>query len=138
MRHETRDTRHETRDTRQRVASIILGLVTPLLEKNPAKTRAFDLPLVFSMARLIVLAFAIGLLHQIWYAGVAGWPEATLAIAIVLALPVLNAMERVRPETTLDVGKAALERFGVGSGRTIASVLAREPSKFDDHRSDAR
>ena len=59
--------------------------LTPLLEKNVVKTIGLDVPVVFSMSRVIVLAFAVGMLRQLWRAGVAGWPEATLAIAIVLA-----------------------------------------------------
>jgi len=117
---------------------ILLALVTPLLEKNMVKTLALDAPVVFSMSRVIVLSFAIGELRQMWRAGIAGWPEATLAIAIVLALPLLSALERVRPTDALDLAKALISRFGVGGVRNAASVYApsREPSKFDDHRED--
>src|SRR5439155_27338276 len=66
---------------RRAVSAVLVAVVTPLLEKNPVKIASFAHPLVFSMARLIVLAFAVGVLHEMWYAGVAGWPEATLAIA---------------------------------------------------------
>lgn len=45
-----------------------------------------------------VLAFAVGMVRQLWHAGIAGWPDATLAIAVVLALPTLGALERVTPE----------------------------------------
>jgi hypothetical protein len=115
-----------------------LALLTPLLEKNVVKTLAFDAPFVFSMSRVIVLAFAIGELRQIWRAGIAGWPEATLAIAIVLALPLLGALERARPSEVLELAKTLISRFGIGGVRPMASVYApkREPSKFDDHRED--
>jgi hypothetical protein len=109
--------------------TILLALVTPLLEKNVVKTLASDAPFVFSMSRVIVLAFAIGELRQMWRAGIAGWPEATLAIAIVLALPLLGALERARPAEVLELGKTLFSRFGVGD-------VSREPSKFDDHRGD--
>ena len=121
------------------VRAAALAALTPLLEKNVVKTFSLDVPLVFSMSRLIVLAFAIGMLRQIWTAGVAGWPEATLAMAIVLALPVLGAIERVAPEQVLDLAKVLIGRFGIGSGRTIAGVHpldSREPSRYDDHRRD--
>jgi hypothetical protein len=108
-----------------------LALVTPLLEKNPAKTVVLGVPYVFSMSRAIVLAFAIGVLRQMWQGGVRGWPEATLAIAIVLALPLLGALDRVRPMEVLQLTTALFGRFGVGA------VSSREPSKFDDHREDA-
>jgi len=45
--------------------AFVLAVVTPLLEKNPAKTIALGTSVVFSMARLIVLAFAIAMLRQI-------------------------------------------------------------------------
>ena len=116
---------------------MLLAALTPLLEKNVIKNLAVEVPVVFSMSRLIVLAFAVGMLHQLWQAGVAGWPDATLAIAIVLALPVLSAMERVAPERVTDLAQALIGRFGVGDPRRGGSAYAsQEPSKFDDHRVD--
>lgn len=118
--------------------TIALAALTPLLEKNLLKTVALDVPVVFSMSRVIVLAFATGMLRQVWRAGVAGWPEATLAIAIVLALPTLAALERLQPDDVLSLTKLLVARFGEGAVRTVASVYEapREPSKFDDHRND--
>jgi hypothetical protein len=122
--------------------TLFLAIVTPLLEKNPAKTFvAAGVPLVFSMARLVVLAFASVMLRQIWRAGVAGWPDATLAIAVVLSLPIFGALDRVRPEQVIALGTTLLSRFGIGDVRRIGSVYANafrsEPSPFDDHRRDA-
>lgn len=116
-----------------------LAALTPLLEKNVLKTVAFDVPLVFSMSRLIVLAFAVGMLRQLWRAGIAGWPEATLAMAIVLALPLLSALERARPADVLAFARALVDRFGTGAVRAVGSVYRapREPSKYDDHRDDS-
>jgi hypothetical protein len=115
----------------------VLTALSPLLEKNVLKNLVVEVPLVFSMSRLIVLAFAVGMLRQLWHAGVAGWPEATLAIAIVLALPVLGAVEHVQPEQVTELARALLSRFGVGDARRVGSVYAsQEPSKFDDHRTD--
>lgn len=116
----------------------LMALITPLLEKNPAKMASFKLPLVLSMARLIILGFAIGVLHEIWRAGVVGWPEATLAMAIVLALPILGALEKVPAADALKLGGTLLERFGTGAVREVGPVFAREPSKYDDHREDER
>ena len=116
--------------------AIAVAAVTPLLEKNVVKTLALDTPLVFSMSRVIVLAFALCLLRQIWRAGVAGWPEATLSIAIVLALPLLGALERVKPGETIELAKTLFRRIGIGGVRHVASVFGEEPSKFDDHRQD--
>ena len=115
----------------------LLALVTPLLEKNPVKALAADTAFVFSMTRLIWLAFAIACLRQIGAAGVAGWPEATLAIAIVLAPPLLSALERVEPKDVLSFGQVLLGRFGLGEARRLTSVYAEEPSPRDDHHSDS-
>ena len=117
--------------------AILEAAVTPLLEKNVVKTLALDAPVVFSMSRVIVLAFAVGMLRQIWRAGVAGWPDATLSIAIVLALPLLGALERVKPGETIELAKTLFRRIGIGGVRHGASVFGEEPSKFDDHRNDS-
>ena len=108
-----------------------LAALTPLLEKNVTKTFALDVPVVFSMSRLIVLAFAAGMLRQVWSVGIAGWPESTLAIAIVLALPILGALDRATPEQVVEVTKTLVARFGIGD-----PAGAKEPSKYDDHRTD--
>ena len=115
-----------------------MALITPLLEKNVLKTASLDVPIVFSMSRVVVLAFAVAMLRQVWIAGIVGWPEATLAISVVLALPVVGALERCAPDQVVDLTRTLLNRFGVGDARTPESVYAvtTEPSKFDDHRED--
>ena len=122
------------------IRALLLAIATPLLEKNAAKTaaaRSLKVPVVFSMARVIELAFAISMVHESWYAGIAGWPEATLSIAIVLTMPILSALERVTPAEAIALAKAMLGRFGVGETRRgIRNVMGREPSKYDDHRDD--
>jgi len=118
------------------VRAIVLAILTPLLEKNVVKTFGIDVPLVFSMSRVIVLAFAAAMLHQIWHSGIAGWPDATLSMAIVLALPLLAALERVKPNEVVTFAKTLVTRFGIGAERTIANIYSSEPSKYDDHRAD--
>ena len=109
--------------------AILMSIITPLLEKNPAKALATPAgAFVFSMSRVIVLAFAAAMLRQLWHTGVGGWPDATLSIAIVLALPLLGALDRVSPEQVLAFGGALIGRFGIGEARLY------EPSRFDDHR----
>ena len=109
--------------------AVLMALITPLLEKNPAKALATPAgAFVFSMSRVIVLAFAGAMLRQLWHAGVGGWPDATLSIAIVLALPLLGALDRATPEQVLALGGALIGRFGIGDTRL------GEPSRFDDHR----
>jgi hypothetical protein len=119
--------------------AVSLAALTPLLEKNVVKTLSLDVPVIFSMSRVIVLAFAVGMLRRIWQSGVAGWPEATLAITVVLALPILGALERAAPEHVVELTKALVGRFGTGDVRGVGDVHrtdAREPSRHDDHRSD--
>ena len=120
------------------VQRTVLALLTPLLEKNVLKTASLDVPMVFSMSRVVVLAFAVAMLRQLWRAGIAGWPDATLAIAIVLALPIVGALERCAPEQVVGLTRTLLNRFGVGAARELASVYSasREPTKYDDHVED--
>jgi hypothetical protein len=123
------------------VRALLLAIATPLLEKNAEKAaaaRSLKVPVVFSMARVIVLAFAISMVHESWYAGVAGWPEATLSIAIVLTMPILSALERVTPHEVIELAKSMLARFGMGETRRgVERVFSREPRKDDDHRDDS-
>jgi hypothetical protein len=124
------------RQATQAVRTVFFAALTPLLEKNVVKTLSLDAPFVFSMSRLIVLGFAAAMLRQIWRSGIAGWPDATLSIAVVLALPTMGALERVKPAEVLEVTRAMLARFGVGAARTMGTVYGTEPSKHDDHRED--
>ena len=118
---------------------IALPILTPLFEKNPCKTMTISrcqVPMVLSMSRLIVLAFAVAMLHQVTHAGIAGWPDASLCITIVLALPLLSALDRVGPSHALAFMKTLIQRFGVGAVRSIPGIYPVEPNKHDDHRDD--
>ena len=115
--------------------AVLTAIITPLLEKNPAKALATPgSAFVFSMSRLIVLAFAAAMLRQVWRTGVSGWPDATLAIAIVLALPLLGALDRATPEQVLALGSALIGRFGIGEARLAGWSYDGEPTRFDNHR----
>jgi hypothetical protein len=67
------------------------------------------------MSLVIVFAFAVGVIRHIWRAGIYGWPDATLAIAIVVALPLLGALERLRSADVVELTKTLVTRFSVGS-----------------------
>ena len=122
---------------RAAIAGVLLAALTPLHEKNALKTVAVRAPMVLSMSRLIVLAFAVVVLRQLWRVGVAGWPDATLAVTVVLALPIVGALERVSPEQVTEVARALVGRLGVGEVRPVGTAFAtRDPSKYDDHRQD--
>ena len=113
------------------VLAVLTAIITPLLEKNPAKALATPgSAFVFSMSRLIVLAFAAAMLRQLWHTGVSGWPDATLSIAIVLALPLLGALDRASPEQVLALGSALIGRFGIGEARFAGCSHDGEPSRF--------
>ena len=99
--------------------------LTPVLEKNVVKTMAIDSKLVLSMSRLIAVAFAVVTLKEFWHAGIEGWPDATLGIAVVLALPVMNAIGRANPDEVVALTRVLIARMGT-----------REPGKLDDHRYD--
>jgi len=92
--------------------AFVLAIVTALREKNPAKTVTAPTGIVFSMARVIVLGFAIAMVRQMWRAGIAAWPEIALAIVIVLALPILSALDRVNAGEVVALAKVLLERVG--------------------------
>jgi hypothetical protein len=122
------------------LVSGLLIVTTPLVEKNPAKTLVSHAPVVLSMARVVVLGFAVAMLRQVWLAGIAGWPDATVSISVVLALPIVGALERVAPSDVVSLAQSLVGRFGTGDVRRAWSAYAAaatEPSKFDDHRSDA-
>ncbi len=87
------------------VRAVLLSALSPLMEKNPLKVLGGRAPVMLSMSRSIVLMFAVGLCRQFWTAGVAGWPEATLAVAVVLALPILNALDQSTPTEVLTLAK---------------------------------
>ncbi len=135
----TQSFRRARRALMRRTQLVMEAVITPLLEKNPRKTvvlTANDFRMVISMSRVVVLCFAVVMLAQVRYAGVAGWPEATLCITVVLALPLLSALEKLPPDATLDTFTALLGRVGRGGVRRMGSVYGTGPSRYDDHRRD--
>jgi hypothetical protein len=104
------------------VKSATHAALTPVLEKNIVKTVATDSPFVVSMSRLIAMAFALVLLRDFWLHGLNGWPDAALGITTVLAVPLMNTIQRANPDEVLAVTRLLLART--------------DPSRFDDHRAD--
>ena len=116
------------------VAGVGTGLAvvgSAFVEKNVAKRVGFRTPVVMSMARVIVGAFAVAMVRQVWRAGVAGWPEATLSIAIVLAIPISSAFDRVKASDVVRLAGTLLGRFGEGGVRGGGSVYPTAASKAD-------
>ena len=127
------------RRTARLARNLVLAFATPLMEKDllkagPLRSRA--LPFVFSMSRLVVLAFATAMIHQAWRVGIIGWPDATLSMTIVLALPILGAIERAKPDEAIALASAIAGRFGIGAARSTMTALPEDPSPYDDHRDD--
>lgn len=114
--------------------ALLFALLSPWAEKNPVSVASVDAPYVLSLSRCIVTAFSYGMYQQMKVAAIAGWPEATLCIALVYAIPILNALQQSKAADVLDFGKVLLSRFGVGDVRTVGSLMQREPSKHDDER----
>jgi hypothetical protein len=110
------------------VKSVGTTAITPVLEKNVLRTLGTlgnDSQLVVSMSRLIALAFAVVMIRQFWHSGIGGWPNATLGIATVLALPIMNVLDRANPDEVLALTRLLLAKMG-----------GTDPSKFDDHTTD--
>jgi hypothetical protein len=119
------------------VRAVTFALLSPWAEKNPARAMSVDAPYVFSMSRAIVTAFAYGMYQQMRTAGIAGWPEATLCIALVYAIPVLNALSKVSAQEVVAFGSNLINRFGIGEVRTVGTLLHAEPNaKHDDERGE--
>lgn len=118
--------------------SVVLALLTPLLEKNPHKTRVSrcHVPVVLSMARLVVLLFAAAMLRQIYLAGIAGWPEATVCIAVVLAIPLLAALEHFSPEQAMQLMQSLVQKMGDGALRGVGSIYPAVTLKAERRQSD--
>ncbi len=72
-------------------------------------------PAVSAMSRVVILAFVVGMTRQLWQDCIAGWPVATLAIAVLLALPVIAALERAAPAQII----ALLGRLGPRTGGQV-------------------
>ncbi len=115
--------------------AILFALLSCVAEKNPSKVMAVDAPFVFSLSRIIVCIFTYGMYRQMVGAGIAGWPESTLCIALVYAIPILNALGKVEAHEVITFGAAIIQRFGEGAVRTVKNVYnpALEPNaKHDD------
>lgn len=89
-------------------------IISPLAEKNPIKTYSSCAPIVLSMSRIAVATFVVVDAIRLAHAVAIGWPEATLAIGLVFALPVLRALDKVSPHEVLAFGSIMMNRFGVG------------------------
>ncbi len=116
--------------------AVVFVLLSPWAEKNSCRALSVDAPYVLSLSRCIVTAFSYGMYQQMVAVGIAGWPEATLCIALVYAIPILNALSQSKASDVLDFGKTLVNRFGVGEVRRVAALTAREPSKHDDERGE--
>lgn len=94
--------------------SVLAILLSPFAEKNPVKALSSVAPIVLSMSRVTVAVFTAVDAYRLATAKSVGWPEATLAIALVFALPVLSALNKVSPQEVVAFGAKIIERFGVG------------------------
>lgn len=94
--------------------AVLATLLSPFAEKNPVKALSNVAPIVLSMSRVTVAVFTVVDAYRLATAKTIGWPEATLAIALVFALPILAALSKVSPSEVVAFGAKIVERFGVG------------------------
>lgn len=94
--------------------SAAVFVISPLAEKNPVKMYASEAHVVLSMSRIAVATFLVVDAIRLAHVTAIGWPEATLAIGIVFALPILRALDKVSPHEVLAFGAGIISRFGVG------------------------
>lgn len=117
--------------------ALLFAALSPLAEKNPSRVLAVDAPFVFSISRIIVTVFSYGMYRQMRTAGIAGWPEATLCIALVYAIPILDALSKVSVAEVVEFGRAIVARFGIGAVRVVDALISREPNaRTDDERGE--
>jgi hypothetical protein len=109
-----------------------LCIVSPLMEKNPQRVLATRAPVVLSMTSIAIAAFSVAMFHQMWSAGIAGWPEATLCMALILSSPITAALEKLPAKEIVEFGTHILERFGQGGTRTVGSVFTPHAWKDGD------
>ncbi len=96
---------------------LIMGLLSMFAEKNPVKSSAMDLSLVFSMGRIILFGMAVAAFRLIWRATNLGWPDAIFGAFVVISPALLAALSKVSPHEALEFGKALVARFGIGAVR---------------------
>lgn len=94
--------------------AVLAVLLSPFAEKNPVRALSSVAPIVLSMSRVTVAVFTAVDAYRLATAKTIGWPEATLAMALVFALPVLAALSKVSPSEVVAFGAKIIERFGVG------------------------
>jgi hypothetical protein len=98
--------------------TVLAVLLSPFAEKNPVRALSSIAPIVLSMSRITVAVFTAVNAYRLAIAPAIGWPEATLAIALVFALPVLAALSKLSPGEVVAFGTKIVERFGVVARRS--------------------
>lgn len=118
---------------------LAMAVLSPFLEKNPQKLLAVRAPVVFSMTRIVICAFSVAMFRQMWAAGIAGWPEATLCLSLVFANHIAAALEKLPAREVIAFGREIVSRFGVGGVRSVGSVyppLETTPERLPDDTRD--
>ena len=111
---------------------VLLAVTTPPVEWNAANLVTIRAPIVLLTGRLVAVGFTVALLHQIWYAGVGGWLDATFSLSAVVALHIVGEPKRVSLADVVSLGGASLTRFCARRARTIAN---RYTAASTPHRS---
>lgn len=112
--------------------TLVAVLLSPVAEKNPVKVWAYRAPVVLSAERIICMGAAILLGRVVWRVPelLNGWPAATFAVFVVLALPISRALSRAPAMAGLEFAKVLVGRLGRGRGAQLlrgTSASAQTP-----------
>ncbi|MDP1859697.1 MAG: hypothetical protein Q8K82_13560 [Gemmatimonadaceae bacterium] len=94
---------------------VLAFLVSPISEKNATKVLASFAPIMLSGSRVTVAVFAYVMAKRLLETKTAmGWPESTIVLGLIFALPILAALEKVSPQDVVAFGEKIVGRFGLG------------------------
>lgn len=98
--------------------TIAIVLVSAFLEKNPLKVAAVAAPVALSAKRLVAIGLAVvwSIVALSW--GIDGWPMAVVGVALVFALPVMAALDRLPPDASVQLAEKIIDRLGGGDHAT--------------------
>lgn len=102
---------------------ILAFIVSPISEKNPVKVLSSFAPIMLSGSRITVAVFTYVIARRLLETKVAiGWPESTMVLGLIFALPLLAALEKMSPADVVAFGTKIVERFGIGDVAQAAFV----------------
>lgn len=96
----------------------LLVLASAIAEKDPKNQLYSDVPIVLSATRIVVyIALFVWASMGLAAAGMPAWPFWTFGSILIMALPILKALNTAAekdPAAVLDFAKSIYSRMGVG------------------------